>query len=80
MKKLLIIASLILMGCTDTDWKNLTTLGSSGTIDCYSGTLLIYHGTSTGKIQTVSHSDGWEFEDSETHKFIRVSGPCVIKN
>jgi len=79
MKKLLIVA-LFLTGCTDAGWKNVTTLGSTGTINCYSGNTLIYSGTSTGKIQTVDKSDGWEFEDAKTHKFMRISGACVIEN
>ena len=80
MKKLLIVTFLLLAGCTDTDRASFSALGKSGTVDCYSGTQLIYHGVSTGVIQTVDKSDGWEFKDSETGKFIRVSGTCIIRN
>lgn len=80
MKVIALFGLLLLAGCTDATWKNYSTLGSSGEVTCYSGTLMIYHGTSTGKIQTVQNSDGWEFEDAATHKFVRVSGSCLIVN
>jgi hypothetical protein len=54
--------------------------GKAGIITCYSAGKVIFEGKSTGIIQTVSSSDGWEFEDSATGKFIRISGDCVIQN
>ncbi len=69
-----------LLGCTDAGWKNFTTLGDPGHVVCYSGGQKIYEGDSTGKIATVTNSDGWEFEEQGTGKFVRVSGDCVIRN
>lgn len=69
-----------LVGCTDADVGDFTSLGSSGHIVCYSGGKVIYEGDSTGKIDTVTNSDGWQFKDAVTRKFIRVSGQCVITN
>jgi len=80
MKKLFVIMSLFLMGCTDTDFASFSAIGNAAEITCYSGDKIIFEGKSTGRVQTVSHSDGWEFKDAATGKFIRVSGPCVIKN
>src|SRR5277367_3077140 len=81
MKKLLIAGiSLVALGCTDTNVASLMAYGSSGEIVCYSGGQVIYKGRSTGKIQTVTQSDGWEFKDASTGKFVRVSGACVIQN
>lgn len=74
------ICALVLGGCTDAGMKQYTTIGSPGHIKCYSGTLLIYEGDSTGKISTEHQSDGWYFEDAATHKLVRVSGACVIVN
>jgi hypothetical protein len=71
---------LMLIGCTDAEFANLTTLGDSGHVKCYSGGEVIYEGDSTGKIATTSQSDGWEFKEAATGKFVRVSGTCVIKN
>lgn len=81
MKKILCLLFVVLLiGCTDATVKQLTTLGSSGTITCYSGGKLIYEGQSTGKITTEQGSDGWYFEEKGSGKLIRVSGDCVIKN
>jgi hypothetical protein len=77
---ILVIAVAMLTGCTDAEKANWTTLGNAGTVKCYSGGKLIYEGTSTGKIATVTNSDGWQFKDAKTGKFIRVSGDCVIEN
>lgn len=67
-------------GCSDAATKQWTTIGSPADIRCYSGGVEIYKGKSTGKVSTEQHSDGWYFEDSATHKLIRVSGDCVIEN
>ncbi len=81
MKKLfLVLLVLAACGCTDTDKASIGAFGSAGVISCYSGGKLIYSGKSTGRIQTVSNSDGWEFKDADTGKFIRVSGDCLIQN
>ncbi len=74
------IMFLFFVGCTDAQRANIGTLGSEGHIRCYSGGKLIFEGNSTGKLATVSNSDGWEFKDKATGKFIRVSGDCVIEN
>jgi hypothetical protein len=82
MKKVLLLSVLcaLFSGCTDTYLASLDALGKSGKIICYSGGIPFYSGESTGKISTVSHSDGWEFKDSKTGIFVRVSGDCLIKN
>lgn len=78
--RLIILITIIfeILGCTDIDRASFFALGNPGHIECYSGTLKIFEGMSTGVIQTVAHSDGWEFKDQATGKFIRVSGACVI--
>jgi hypothetical protein len=78
--KYLLLGLIFLAGCTDADMSNLTTLGSPAHIMCYSGNIVIYDGISTGKVATVDRSDGWQFVDVKTGKFMRVSGPCVIQN
>lgn len=75
-----LIVVLFLFGCSDAHVKQWTTIGSAGSITCYSGGKVIYDGKSTGKISTESQSDGWYFEDAATHKLVRVSGDCVIVN
>lgn len=82
MKKIFafVIFSLFIFGCTDSGRSRLYAYGKEGTIQCYSGGKLIYEGISTGKLQTVSNSDGWEFREKGTADFIRVSGDCIIRN
>lgn len=86
MKKLLIFAIIAfaavitVAGCTDAEKASWGALGDPGHVVCYSGAKLIYEGDSTGKIATVDGSDGWEFKDAKTGKFIRISGQCVITN
>jgi hypothetical protein len=67
-------------GCTNADVAQLSALGSPADITCYSGGKVIYQGQSTGKVSTENQSDGWYFEDASTHRLVRVSGQCVIKN
>ena len=71
---------LLLVGCTDAKWASYEALGSQATVKCYSGGVIIYDGTSTGRVASTRESDGWEFEDAETGKFVRVSGDCLVEN
>ena len=72
--------SISFFGCTDAQKKQISSLGSTGEIVCYSGGKEIYRGRSTGKISTEGHSDGWFFEEEGSHKLVRISADCVIKN
>lgn len=71
---------IFITSCTNTDLASMSAFGRPGEIECFSGGVSIFKGKSTGRIQTVESSDGWEFEEDGTGKFIRVSGDCVIKN
>lgn len=79
-KIVLCIAAISMAGCTDAQKASVDALGTPGTIKCYSGGVLIYSGTSTGRIATVTNSDGWQLKDAKTSRFVRVSGDCVIEN
>ena len=68
------------VGCTDASMAQWNAFGSVGHITCYSGGKVIYEGTSTGKISTEEHSDGWYLKDAATGKLVRVSGDCLIVN
>lgn len=82
MKKYFIVlfVGIVAMGCTNADISRIGALGSVGEITCYSGGNIIYHGKSTGKIETENGSDGWYFQEDSTKNLIRVSGDCVIRN
>ena len=75
---LLILATTVLVGCTDAELGKLSSLGNSATIECWSGGQLIYEGKSSGKVLSEANSDGYFFKDSKTGKFMEVSGNCVI--
>ena len=84
-KTLIIIAWFVLamaiIACTDAERANWATLGDKGTVTLYGcDGKVINSWISTGKISTESGSDGWNFKDSITGKFIRVSGTVVIEN
>ena len=75
-----LLCALVLWGCTDADRAGLWSYGEAGDVTCYSGGRAVYTGRSTGKIQSTQQSDGWEFKDAATGKFVRVSGDCVVTN
>jgi len=79
MKKLFLLSiSTLMFGCTDAQMGKITALGDVAQVDCYSGGVLIYSGLSTGKVSSEANSDGYNFRDSKTGKFMEVSGNCVI--
>lgn len=80
MKRLIIFFILLFltMACTDAQRGKIGALGDNGKVECWSGGKQIYSGLSTGKISSESNSDGYNFVDSRTGKFMEVSGNCVI--
>lgn len=76
---LAIVSVLMLSACTDSDISSLESLGHTAQVTCYSGGKVFYDGHSTGKVQTTSQSDGWEFREAKSNQFIRVSGECVVR-
>lgn len=78
---LLILYILVsLTACSDATRASIGALGSSADVTCYSGGQVIYKGKSTGRVKATHESDGWEFEEQGTGKFVRVSGDCVVSN
>lgn len=79
MALVLIIGCLaLIVGCTDGKLGKLTSYGSSRSIECYSGGVLIYKGKSTGKINSEQNSDGYFFVEKGSGKLLEVSGNCII--
>lgn len=78
---LLILAfTFMFTACTDTSQAAWTALGEPADVTCYSGGQVIFKGRSTGIVEATQSSDGWEFKDQVSGKFIRISGTCVIVN
>lgn len=82
MKKLIVVLLFLsLIGCTDAEWSSIKSLGDSAEITLYGcDGKEIQKWESTGRVAATDKSDGWEFRDKATGKFIRVSGTVVIKN
>jgi|APSaa5957512535_1039671.scaffolds.fasta_scaffold33546_2 hypothetical protein len=66
------------IGCTDATRSKLASYGDEHTIRVLSGGKVIQTYVSTGKVNSIDGSDGWEFRDKATDKFIRVSGDVII--
>jgi hypothetical protein len=82
MKKILLSSLLIvvlLSGCTSAERAKITALGSKHKITLYSGGIAVRVWHSSGSIVNEEHSDGYYFQDDDTHKLIRVSGQIVIE-
>lgn len=81
MKLLTLISFLILSSCmSDADKASWSAFGYEGNIKCYSSDKVILDTNASGRIQATSQHGGWEFKEKSTGDFIRVSGPCVIRN
>ena len=81
MKNLYLLAIILLLpSCTDAFWdSNFGKLGEEAKIKCYSGTKLIYEGESTGAVSNASRSDGYQFREKGSDRFLEVSGNCIIE-
>jgi len=75
---LLAITALLFAGCTDATLGKLSSYNGSAHVECYSGTLKIYDGMSTGKVNNSESSDGYYFVDSADKKLKEVSGNCIV--
>jgi len=74
-----LLSALFLQGCTSADRAKLFAYGSKHKITLYSGGVAVRVWHSSGAISNEEHSDGYYFQDDETHKLISVSGQVVIE-
>jgi hypothetical protein len=81
MKKFVLLTMIVcssLCGCTDAGWERQTAYGSKHTIDMYSGGTKVATWTSTGRPQSLTSEDGWQFVDDSTKQLVIVTGDLVI--
>lgn len=83
MKKIILACAYLfivgsLFACTDAQRGKIGAIGDNAKVECWSGGELIYSGLSSGKVSSESYSDGYNFIDSKTGKYMEVSGNCVI--
>lgn len=81
MKKylLLLVVAVTLTGCKDADWAQLKSVGSPHRVTLFSGGQKVGQWTSTGNVSNEDHSDGFYFEDADTHKLIEITGTVTIE-
>lgn len=81
MKYLLIaiITASLYTGCTDATIASLKAYGDEHRIRMYNGGVLVAEWTSTGKVKSMTDSDGWQFMDKETRQLVRVGGDVIIE-
>ena len=75
---LFLLFVLSVTGCSDARMAAMSAWGSRHSIKCWSGGVLIYEGTTTGKIENEAQSDGYYFKDEKTDKVVMISGNCFI--
>lgn len=65
-------------GCTDAERAKIGGLGDEHRVELYSGGELVRTWTSSGKVHSEQHSDGYYFNDKDTGLLIEVAGDVVI--
>jgi hypothetical protein len=80
-KKIIVVAALVtgLIGCTDAFKADIGGYGKTHHVRMYNGGQLVAEWYSTGKVSTMSESDGWQFMDKKTRKLVRVGGDVIIE-
>lgn len=83
MKRFLILSCLVavlfVVGCTDSTRANIGSYGKEHSVTMYNGGTMVRQWTSTGKVTSMTDSDGWQFMDKKTNKLVRVGGDVIIE-
>lgn len=66
------------MSCTDAGRAKIGGYGDKFKIEMYSGGQKVREWTSSGKVLSEEHSDGYYFNDTVTGKLTEISGDVVI--
>ena len=73
-----LLTATLLTGCTDSQIASMGALGSSHTVQVYSGGVCIATYTSTGKVTSGEHGTRFAFRDKNTGCYTRVTGTVVV--
>ena len=79
MKRILVIAALMIVGCTDAQWDHDWNYGKESTVTIYGATGAIKTYTSTGRVEFQQNGTVVYFRDKATGKFVTVSGTFSIE-
>ncbi len=80
MKRIALLCSmcLFLAGCTDATKAQFGALGSRHHVELWSCGTKIGEWNTTGKVNSVSNSDGFFFVDEKTGKNVEITGTIII--
>jgi hypothetical protein len=76
---MIMILGIMFYGCTDATRASLGAYGQEHRVRMYNGGVLVAEWISTGKVVTMTESDGWQFMDKASGKLVRVSGDVIIE-
>jgi hypothetical protein len=79
MKHMILFITIMLLGCNRSTDADVFSYGESHKITMYNGGQLVREWKSTGKVTSISNSDGWQFMDKKTGKLVRVGGDVIIE-
>jgi hypothetical protein len=83
MKRLMMLVMGLMLvsvvGCSDAENARSEAWGYENLIVRYSGGKRVEEYVSTGKVETVTNSDGWYFREKHTGKAILISGGVTIR-
>jgi len=74
-----LIFAVIVSGCTDARKASFLSFGKEHKVTMYNGGVLVREWISSGKVESMSQSDGWQFMDKATGKLVRVGGDVIIE-
>jgi hypothetical protein len=74
-----VVLLFLAVGCTDATRASISSYGEPHTIKMYNGGVLVAQWESTGKVETMTDSDGWQFMCAKTRKLVRVGGDVIIQ-
>lgn len=75
----LIVSSVMIIGCKNSTFAQLRSLGTKHRVTLYSGGVAVGTWISTGNVSNQKSSDGYYFEDEATKKLIEISGTTIIE-
>lgn len=76
---ILVVALILLSGCTDAERASFFAYGDEAVVTCYSGGQIVFQDTSTGKVAQLD-GDGITFKSKKTGGYVRAFADCIVTN
>jgi hypothetical protein len=78
MKAILLLAALVLSGCTDAERGSLGAYGETAEISCFSGGKEVFKDSSTGKVSVLEGGGGWHYKSKLSGQYVRTYADCFV--